>query len=188
MRRIIQQFVYPDDLTNIAFKMVDDHRLANNPNTPLDLLDIKYSEPWIVYVICAKNKHIDRQFILDNIRYISDKTIWKCLVDRITINLGMFSKLPGAVQSYLIEHHIDKLNIPKKSLIDHCKSSYLEHIAASSLTEDEIEYILTRHYSGVDAYGLYSELAVHQHLTQHHLDIMKKRNYKATAMIISKYY
>jgi hypothetical protein len=189
LKSIICEFIYSYDLVDVVFDMIDARSLFHNSNTPLEFIDLKSLKECFRHIVYAKNKHVNRQFISDNVHIILAMSTWRYLVlNKITVDLELFNKLPEDVKHYLVQTYPFKLNVPKKILMDYCESYLLGDFAESPMTGDEIKYILSLHCDTDHVYELYDTLASYQCLTKRHLNIMKKRNPKIAAEIIERYY
>jgi hypothetical protein len=189
LKLIIYGFLHLDDLVNIVFGMINVKILINNSNTPLEFIDFKSLTNIIKRMILAKNRHVDKRFILDNIDAIKDLSTWGYLAEhKITIDLEIFNRLHKDVKSHLSGWYVSfKLDIPKKILIDYCPSGNLPSMARQSITADEIEYLLSLDIDEEYIDEVYDELAKYQCLTQRHLDIMKKLYPKGAEKVINFY-
>jgi hypothetical protein len=190
LKSIVHQFIDSDDLASVIFYMISIRPLVHNPNTPLEFIYFGLLKGHFKHIICVKNKHIDRQFILDNMDVIQDRSTLRYLaLHKITVDLELFNKLPEATKYFLsVQDYPYKLNVPKKILMNYCVPYSLEHFAEYPMTSDEIDHILSLRCDLDHIYGLYEALASYQYLTELHLDIMKKRNPKIASEIIEKYY
>jgi hypothetical protein len=188
MQRVIQTFVYLDDLANIIYKMIYRRSLYHNPDTPLEFIDFELLPSHLQYVVCMKNKHINKQFVLNNMNNILTRS-WYCIAHRKIIDLEIFNLLSKDIKYYLVSNNKTvHLDLPKKILIDYSHTYEFHWIAVYPMTEDEIEYILLRHCPEEYVSELYQSLAEHQRLTQHHLCIMKRYHPKAALELVDNYY
>jgi hypothetical protein len=188
LESIIYELAHLDDLVNIVFNMISIRSLIHNPNTPLEFINFKSLRETMQHMVCAKNKHINKHFVLNHVDDIKTYEIWDYLIQyRITIDSEIFDKLPNDLKSYVsITHHL-RLDVPRKTLMEWCPSHRLDELAKCPMTTDEIEYLLSE-YSGGYVYSMYRALAKYQCLTQRHLDIMKKRHLNYALKTIEDYY
>jgi hypothetical protein len=190
LESIVHQFIDSDDLVSVIFDMININILAHNPNTPLEFINFKALKETIQHVVCMKNKYINKQFILDHADSIYSPLIWEYLIlYRIIVDLEIFNKLSNFTKSGLCSRsHLPNLKVPKKVLMDYCRSYDLVYMARYPMTEDEIDYILSLYCDPEHACYLYDALAEYQYLTQRHLDIMKKRYLNPALRTIEEYY
>jgi hypothetical protein len=188
MQSIIRQFIDLDDLAGIVSKMMNRNILAHNPNTPLEFIDFESLSDRVQYTLCIRNKHLNKQFVLNHIDDIFMES-WYCISWRDLIDLEIFNLLHKDIQNRLLELHEHlNLKLPTKVIIDHVSVYEWSWLSRYSLTEDEIEYMLSIQYPKEKIYTVYRTLVECQRLTPKHLDIMKTQYPKTTARIIDDYY
>jgi hypothetical protein len=87
LRRIIEYLVYPDNLVDIIVHMINPNRLANNRDTPLELIDFESLSRNTRHTFCIMNKNINPQFITDNLHLIDEIKTLPHLLMRFGVTL-----------------------------------------------------------------------------------------------------
>jgi hypothetical protein len=174
----ILEFTHLEDLMDIVKRMIDLRLLVGKPYLPLELIEFRALPITLQERLIVHNKCITQDFILNNKKWIN----FKLLIQHHKVTMNTFNRLGYGFQQILIRNHSPNLMIQVLFLFKQLPTMRQYEIARYQLTEQEIEYIILH---GAGFRDLFHDLLVYQNITQHHIEMMERKNIRALNALLS---